>query len=152
MPSGHHIPNHKLRDIAAGYLDLHMTPELILQTFFGEEQVSHRPSLRWITRLCRRLTHESRLSFSTGPFKKLGRKRSQLLPFEATCLLDLFSATNCRCLRKLHGDFKRTHFVNPDSICPKLWDDRKVFPQPSLLVKSDGTWTHLARWGWNHGV
>ena len=114
MPSGHHIPNHKLRDIAAGYLDLHMTPQLILQTFFGEEQVSHRPSLRWITRLCRRLTHESRLSFSTGPFKKLGRKRSQLLPFEATCLLDLFSSTNCKSLRKLHGDFKRAHFINPD--------------------------------------
>jgi hypothetical protein len=44
MPSGHHIPNHKLKDIATAYLDLHMTPEVILETFLRETQV-HIPPL-----------------------------------------------------------------------------------------------------------
>ena len=44
MPSGHHIPNHKLKDIATAFLDLHMTLEVILETFLRETQVSHPPS------------------------------------------------------------------------------------------------------------
>ena len=110
MGKGHHICKMRLGDIARAYLQLHYTPQQILDTYFTGNEVS----LRHLKLLCRKFTMENTEILLSGPIKRGGRKRSHLLPIEANYLLDLFCQMDCTCLRKLHNEFKATYYVLPE--------------------------------------
>ena len=91
MGKGHHICKMRLGDIARAYLQLHYTPQQILDTYFTGNEVS----LRHLKLLCRKFTKENTEILLSGPIKRGGRKRSHLLPIEANYLLDLFCQMDC---------------------------------------------------------
>ena len=111
MPKGKHIPKAKLADIARGHLRLNMSPEEIHLAYFDPGFVT----LQRIKDICNKLTVFNEGSFKAGPLNRGGKARAHLLPIEADSLLDLFSRTNCTCLRRLYNEFKSTYYIHPES-------------------------------------